>query len=285
MYTDQVMTALEAGGHKATFFLNGQNFGNIYDYATTIQRMVADGHQVGSHTWSHVNMSATSAEDLVDQFFLVEYALDSILGDHTLFLRPPYIETGGFAVPVLQQMGYYIINIDIDTLDWQYGPEGEIATSEQLYSDGVNGGGSLSLEHDVHEETADYLVPYIINFLATKNLKSVTVAECLGVDVTYAPSRGLAPNTTAYETFKAGIVAAAIAEIPTNLTPDGTCGGANKYHCNIGDCCSTYGTWILHISVFKYWSDRLLRFNSRLLRNWLSTTLRVNIIFLWHDLN
>lgn len=50
MYTDGVLDALSAAGMKATFFLNGQNWANIYDYSSTVQRMVNEGHQVGSHT-------------------------------------------------------------------------------------------------------------------------------------------------------------------------------------------------------------------------------------------
>lgn len=51
MYTEQVLDTLAANNVKATFFLNGMNYGNIYDYTSTVQRMVAEGHQVGSHTY------------------------------------------------------------------------------------------------------------------------------------------------------------------------------------------------------------------------------------------
>jgi peptidoglycan/xylan/chitin deacetylase (PgdA/CDA1 family) len=51
MYTEQVLDTLAASGVKATFFLNGKNYGSIYDYTSTVQRMITDGHQVGSHTY------------------------------------------------------------------------------------------------------------------------------------------------------------------------------------------------------------------------------------------
>jgi peptidoglycan/xylan/chitin deacetylase (PgdA/CDA1 family) len=50
IYTEQLLDILKAGGQKATFFVNGQNYDNIYNYASTIQRMVTEGHQVASHT-------------------------------------------------------------------------------------------------------------------------------------------------------------------------------------------------------------------------------------------
>src|SRR5258708_1045794 len=50
-YTSHLLDILASNGVKPTFFLNGANFGNIADYAGVVQRMVADGHQVGSHTY------------------------------------------------------------------------------------------------------------------------------------------------------------------------------------------------------------------------------------------
>ena len=50
-YTSQALDQLDAAGMKATFFLNGQNWGNINDYGSVVQRMNNGGHQIGSHTY------------------------------------------------------------------------------------------------------------------------------------------------------------------------------------------------------------------------------------------
>jgi hypothetical protein len=42
--------SMQAAGFKATWFINGANKGNIYDYNSTLQRMISMGHQIGSHT-------------------------------------------------------------------------------------------------------------------------------------------------------------------------------------------------------------------------------------------
>lgn len=49
-YTEQVLDSLAEAGIKATFFINGDNWASIYNYQSTVRRMVSDGHQVGSHT-------------------------------------------------------------------------------------------------------------------------------------------------------------------------------------------------------------------------------------------
>jgi peptidoglycan/xylan/chitin deacetylase (PgdA/CDA1 family) len=50
VYTEQLLDILQSNGVHATFFQNGQNYDNIYNYAPTIQRIVDEGHQIGSHT-------------------------------------------------------------------------------------------------------------------------------------------------------------------------------------------------------------------------------------------
>jgi peptidoglycan/xylan/chitin deacetylase (PgdA/CDA1 family) len=51
IYTEQLLDILQSNGVHATFFQNGQNYDNIYNYASTIQRIVDEGHQIGSHTY------------------------------------------------------------------------------------------------------------------------------------------------------------------------------------------------------------------------------------------
>ena len=41
---------MEVAGFKATWFINGENRGTIYDHNATLRRMVDMGHQIGSHT-------------------------------------------------------------------------------------------------------------------------------------------------------------------------------------------------------------------------------------------
>jgi peptidoglycan/xylan/chitin deacetylase (PgdA/CDA1 family) len=50
IYTESVLDKLKAAGQRATFFVNGQNYDSIYNYGPTLKRMIAEGHQIGSHT-------------------------------------------------------------------------------------------------------------------------------------------------------------------------------------------------------------------------------------------
>jgi peptidoglycan-N-acetylglucosamine deacetylase len=49
-YTDQLIEVLDQFGAKATFFTIGQN---IEARAQTIQKLIASGHEIGNHSYSH----------------------------------------------------------------------------------------------------------------------------------------------------------------------------------------------------------------------------------------
>jgi peptidoglycan/xylan/chitin deacetylase (PgdA/CDA1 family) len=88
IYTDALLTALEAGGHRATFFQNGQNYDNIYSYNTTIQRMIAGNHQVCSHTWSHADLTTLTDAGIAKEMQELEVAFTNIIGKIPTYMRP-----------------------------------------------------------------------------------------------------------------------------------------------------------------------------------------------------
>lgn len=59
IYTDQLLDLLHQYGAKATFFVNGVNYGHQIDsYKSVLQREVKDGHQIASHTLVSLTTSA-----------------------------------------------------------------------------------------------------------------------------------------------------------------------------------------------------------------------------------
>ena len=62
-YSAAILDTLKAHGVKATFFMNGNN---IWIYASKVQRMVAEGHQVANHTYNHPDL-VQSSDALVRQ--------------------------------------------------------------------------------------------------------------------------------------------------------------------------------------------------------------------------
>ena len=51
IYTEHVLDLFAEADVHATFFLNGDWKGNIYDYSHVMNRTLAEGHQIGSHSY------------------------------------------------------------------------------------------------------------------------------------------------------------------------------------------------------------------------------------------
>lgn len=84
--TDALLQALEEENVKATFFVLGHNV-NIYP--DNVRHMVAAGHEVGSHSYSHPNMRqispAKQAQELVNSLISLHK-----VGVQPRWFRPPF---------------------------------------------------------------------------------------------------------------------------------------------------------------------------------------------------
>ncbi|KAM0820948.1 hypothetical protein AB5N19_06769 [Seiridium cardinale] len=77
----------------------------------------------------------------------------------------------------MQQTGYVVITDDIDAGDWN---QQTAQQSEAKFTQtGASGNGRIPLMHEAYDSTVNTLVPWLINWAASNNLKIVTVAECL----------------------------------------------------------------------------------------------------------
>lgn len=209
-YTDSVLDKLDEAGMKATFFVNGQNFGSIYDYADSLQRADADGHQIASHTyglslsvslpfppllplcviifrlqpylhcppfsWSHPDIQGLSAEDLTSEMTRVEEALLEIIGKFPTYMRPPYFSWNGDNLDVLGELGYKVIHADLDTNDWR----ADMDASIDEFESGIAEGRSIVLAHEVHHATAEELVPAMISAVQEAGLEGKFAFPLLG---------------------------------------------------------------------------------------------------------
>ncbi|KXS19013.1 carbohydrate esterase family 4 protein, partial [Gonapodya prolifera JEL478] len=92
-YTPALLDLLDQLGVRATFFVNGNNQGNINDpvYSSMVQRAHSSGHCIGSHTWSHPNLLTLPDDQVRSQLTQVDEALQRILGVRPNFVRPPYV--------------------------------------------------------------------------------------------------------------------------------------------------------------------------------------------------
>jgi peptidoglycan/xylan/chitin deacetylase (PgdA/CDA1 family) len=239
-FTTTVLDQLDAAGIKATFFVNGNNVGNINTYAAVIQRMDAGGHQVGSHTFSHADLVTLGDSDVILEMTRLETDLINIMGKYGTYMRPPFFSTNPATLNTLGLLGYHVVQADIDTLDFaNKEPVGNL-TGATNFQTGIAGGGTIALAHDIHQNTAQVLTPEFIRSITASGLRGVTVGDCLGDPPAnwYNGTR----TSTPVGTQPASTISITSTSTPTGiLTTDTTCGGASGFVCAPGDCCSQFG--------------------------------------------
>ncbi|KAK1999776.1 polysaccharide deacetylase [Colletotrichum falcatum] len=239
-YTGHVLDLLAEAGAKATFFVNGYNFGDINNFPDIIKRMDAEGHQIGSHTFNHPDLSTLGDADIIDEMTSLEDALVNIVGKYPTYMRPPFFSWNDNTLSILKALEYHVIHADVDSFDYaNNAPLGNL-TSAGIFEKGIDDGGSISLAHDVHQNTAEYLVPEFLRIVKEKNLRAVTVGECLGDPKAnwYKTKRTSTPTATASKV----VVSITSTATPTGVVgPGGACGGTEGYVCEAGACCSEYG--------------------------------------------
>ncbi|UQC77196.1 polysaccharide deacetylase [Colletotrichum lupini] len=185
-YTSQLLDTLAANNVKATFFVNGNNWGNIETAPgpDNIRRMKAEGHLVGSHTYSHPDLSTLSSADRISQMTQLEDATRRIAGFAPKYMRAPFLSCDAACLSDMASLGYHVIDTSLDTKDYENDtPETTHISAEKFNNElsaDAAGNSYIVLSHDVHQQTVVSLVQKMIDNLKSKGYRAVTVGECLG---------------------------------------------------------------------------------------------------------
>jgi len=183
-WTPQILDILKAKNVKAAFFMIGANMEN---HPKIVERILAEGHMIGVHTYSHPNIALVSEERAHLEFNASQRLIESITGHSTILFRPPYnADTNPHdpeeLVPVklAQDMGYVTVTEDIDPEDWE---EPGVDTMLERVKRGRIRGGNVVLLHDAggdRSQTVEVL-PRIINYLNARGDRILPLPELLGI--------------------------------------------------------------------------------------------------------
>jgi peptidoglycan/xylan/chitin deacetylase (PgdA/CDA1 family) len=119
-FTDKILDLFDSYQMKATFFVTGHDFERAINdpkgkYVKTLRRMHAAGHQIGSHTWTHENLTKLTDSQVVNQIHYNEMALRNVLGFIPTYFRPPYLRCEQNCLPVMKRLGYHVIMKNLET--------------------------------------------------------------------------------------------------------------------------------------------------------------------------
>lgn len=111
-YTEQLLDGLKERGVQVTFFVTGEHAGLHPDI---IKRIYEEGHLIGNHTYSHLQLTAANKEEFKNQLIMTNGVIEEITGEEVVYVRPPY---GTWDKAFEKELNMIPVLWTIDPLDW-----------------------------------------------------------------------------------------------------------------------------------------------------------------------
>jgi peptidoglycan/xylan/chitin deacetylase (PgdA/CDA1 family) len=86
-YTSQILDILKASNIKATFFVIGENAQTFPD---AVKREIAEGHEIGNHTYNHGVLPLKDPRYITDQIDKTNDLVEKIAGVKPVLFRAPH---------------------------------------------------------------------------------------------------------------------------------------------------------------------------------------------------
>lgn len=170
-HTERLLDIFAQHGGKATFYV----VGNLIDERPDVlKRMVAEGHEVGGHSWSHKDLSELSTEGIKEQLVKTKEKICEVTSRDFSTMRPPWGNINDSVKAVAKESGLSLILWSIDTQDWL------LQDADKVYDSVMSQAtdGAIILMHDLHGTTVDAMERAIPDLLA-QGYQLVTVPELL----------------------------------------------------------------------------------------------------------
>lgn len=178
-YTEQILDILKENNIPATFFVIGKN---AEKHPELIERIAAEGHQLGNHTYNHVDLLKDDREKIAFEVDRTNKVVSAIIGTAPHVVRPPHGFRDAVVMEMMTERNLKVVEWSIMSRDWNN--PGVDAIVSRTVSKVKNG--SIILLHDgdgidskkSRMETVE-ATRLIIHELLAKGYKFVTVDEIL----------------------------------------------------------------------------------------------------------
>jgi peptidoglycan/xylan/chitin deacetylase (PgdA/CDA1 family) len=167
-----ILQIADARGARITVMVVGTWLSDNPGFAAEI---VAGGHQLGNHTWSHQDINSMSEAEMRQEVIRCRDLLIQTVGTAGAYFRPSQTPT---ANPLMKRVagaaGYAIsLSYDVDSMDYTDPGAGPVRTNVAAAQ-----AGSIVSMHLGHQDTIDAL-PGVLDDLNARGLAAVTVGELL----------------------------------------------------------------------------------------------------------
>lgn len=165
-YTPKLLDGLKERNVKCTFFLLGEN---AEMYPDVVKRISEEGHLIGNHTYTHVQLTTLSNEMAKKELDMTDEVIYEITGKNVEYVRPPF---GDWNKESTMMDSYIVVLWNIDSRDWVL-KNRECIVRNTLPSVKDQ---SVILMHDSYQTSVDAALD-IIDSLQKEGYEFVTVDE------------------------------------------------------------------------------------------------------------
>ncbi len=187
-WTPAILDILKEKKVPATFFMIGAN---MEAHPGLVQRVLADGHEVGNHTYTHPNLADTPPAAVLLELNATQRLFQALTGHSMRFFRSPYLSDASPSdadeiepIKQAQALGYIEVTANLDTLDWENltVPEMRALVFKALNNPNPDLRGNVLLMHDSGGDRSRTLVllPRLIDELRARGYTFVPLSELAG---------------------------------------------------------------------------------------------------------
>jgi len=180
--TPVLLDMLRLRGVRATFYLVGPR---VARHPALVRRMVAEGHEVGNHTWTHPDMTTLWDGALLREVDRTAAAIHAACGVMPATLRPPYGAIGIRQARMIHaERSLPSVLWSVDPQDWRR-PGAEVVAQRIVAAAHP---GAVILAHDIHAATVAAM-PAALDALVTAGYRFATMSTPQGRAAQVAPTR------------------------------------------------------------------------------------------------
>jgi peptidoglycan/xylan/chitin deacetylase (PgdA/CDA1 family) len=172
-YTPRILEALDRAGVHATFNVMGHN---AVAHPDLVREVVAAGHELGNHTWSHLDLSQTTPPQIRAEIVRCKDELEQLVQQPLIGFRPPRGELTGYAMMVCAELGY-----DVFMWSCTRGPGGTstVAAVAHAIGEEVKAGDVLDLHDGIGRGTFDPTARFARDLAARREVEVRALPEAL----------------------------------------------------------------------------------------------------------
>jgi len=115
-WTPRLLDVLASHDVRAAFFMVGSH---AQAEPALVRRIVAAGHLIGNHSWSHPNLAVTAARRVKEELTRTSQALEQISGAPVRYFRPPFGARRPLVLRMARSLGMTPVLWNAMTSDWQ----------------------------------------------------------------------------------------------------------------------------------------------------------------------